>query len=245
MAVSVLIAVAAWEWAGLSDLNTLLQRGVFVLVVMLVSFGVGLSSAATLIFMVLSVFFWLWAFIGLRAYSQSQSPWGLQSAWSRMFLGVILLVSGLLSMVWLRVYSQLGTQGFVYVLLVVSATDSGAYVFGRWLGRHSFAPRVSPNKTWEGFCGGLVAASMVMAVGIYFFNLPRNEWLQWLGLSYVVALVSIYGDLLVSMLKRIAGVKDSGVIIPGHGGLMDRLDSVLPSILVFLLGLIAMNITVN
>lgn len=121
------------------------------------------------------------------------------------------------------------------ILLLIWANDTGAYVLGRAFGRHKLFERISPGKTWEGFIGGLLSA---LVVGIvlyrYFGGLPQSIWL---AMAAIVSIIGTVGDLVESMLKRSLGIKDSGGILPGHGGLLDRFDSLLfatPAVYVFL-----------
>ena len=124
--------------------------------------------------------------------------------------------------------------GFFLVILTIATTflaDAGAYFTGRSLGRHKMIPRISPGKTWEGAAGGVVVGSAgLLATKLVFdaWIFPTHfPWFHALILGPLLVVVSICGDLAESMLKRDAGVKDSGTIIPGHGGILDRLDSVL------------------
>lgn len=118
------------------------------------------------------------------------------------------------------------------VFLLVWAADVGAYAAGRLLGRHKMAPVISPGKTWEGAAGGL-ALCLAVAVAIQMILPVYGSLLQWLALAALVFVFSVLGDLAESLLKRQAGVKDSGSLLPGHGGLFDRLDSLLAAAPVF------------
>jgi phosphatidate cytidylyltransferase len=138
--------------------------------------------------------------------------------------------------VWLalvRLHEQ-GPQLMLFLLLLVVAADIGAYFAGRALGKHKLAPRVSPGKTWEGVGGGLVAAAMMAAFGVWWFDMDA---VPFMALCIVVAIASVVGDLTESMFKRHAGLKDSGNLLPGHGGVLDRVDSVTAAAPVFLIGL--------
>ncbi len=120
----------------------------------------------------------------------------------------------------------IGRNWLLFALLVTFATDTGAFLVGRAIGRHPMAPSISPNKTWEGSLGGFVSAVVAaLALGVV-FELGIAAWQQAV-IGAVVGVVAQWGDLIESKLKRIADVKDAGSIIPGHGGLLDRLDSIL------------------
>ena len=122
----------------------------------------------------------------------------------------------------------------LFLLLLVVAADVGAYFGGRQFGRHKLAPRVSPGKTWEGVYGGLVAAAVDGSRRRVLVQAQRGAVS---GVCAIVVLASIVGDLTESLFKRHAGLKDSGSLLPGHGGVLDRVDSVTAAAPVFLFGL--------
>ena len=117
-------------------------------------------------------------------------------------------------------------QTLLYGMLIVWLTDSGAYLIGRKIGKNKLAPRISPNKTWEGSVGGTVAATIILAVYLYFF-LVGDGFITMIILTLILSIMGQLGDLIESSLKRYYGVKDSGKILPGHGGILDRFDSML------------------
>ena len=115
---------------------------------------------------------------------------------------------------------------FLFYLFLVWGNDVFAYLFGITLGKHRLCERLSPKKSWEGFVGGILGS---MAVGAIAAAVLDESYLFWIGLAVVVALASVIGDLIESMFKRDAGVKDSGNIMPGHGGMLDRFDALIVS----------------
>lgn len=115
----------------------------------------------------------------------------------------------------------------LYALFIVWTTDSGAYMIGRKLGKHKLAPHISPNKTWEGSIGGSLVATIVGSVFWYFFPTGHFSLGVMILLTLIFSIVGQFGDLVESALKRYYGVKDSGKILPGHGGILDRFDSLL------------------
>jgi phosphatidate cytidylyltransferase len=125
----------------------------------------------------------------------------------------------------------------LYVLVLVWVADSGAFFAGRQFGRNKLAPRVSPGKTWEGVIGALVACSLFAFGYAQFIDLQGSALTGFILVCLVTVLFSIAGDLLVSLMKRQQGVKDTGTLIPGHGGILDRIDSLLAAAPVFLLGI--------
>jgi phosphatidate cytidylyltransferase len=140
---------------------------------------------------------------------------------NRVAGGVVYIGLPALALVWLRGHVPGGLEHVLWLLLVVWATDVCAYVAGRTIGGPKLAPRVSPSKTWAGLVGGMAGASIVG--GLAAMELGAGLWLG-AGLGPVMALVAQTGDLFESTLKRRAGLKDSGHLIPGHGGLLDRID---------------------
>lgn len=122
---------------------------------------------------------------------------------------------------------QMGLPAMVFILLAIYVTDTGAYVVGKAIGKHRLAPHISPNKSVEGAIGGTLLAT-VIASGMMFFEMPFNiQPVQLVILAFFVSVAGQMGDLVESALKRFYGVKDSGTILPGHGGVLDRFDSIL------------------
>ncbi|MFT8446384.1 MAG: phosphatidate cytidylyltransferase [Liquorilactobacillus nagelii] len=121
---------------------------------------------------------------------------------------------------------QAGVDTLFFLLLIVWTTDSGAYLIGRKIGKNKLAPHISPNKTWEGSIGGTLAA---LVVGLIFnlFWPQAGNWFMICGMTILLSAIGQAGDLVESALKRFYGVKDSGKILPGHGGILDRFDSLL------------------
>jgi phosphatidate cytidylyltransferase len=161
---------------------------------------------------------------------------GSPPAWTG--LGVVYLGLPALALIWLRSVPDLGLGLLLGLLAVVWTTDTAAYVTGRSLGGPRLAPAISPGKTWSGLCGGVLGAALAGAVAAWL--LGSGRLVQGAGLGAFLAAVAQLGDLLESAFKRLAGVKDSGSLIPGHGGVLDRVDGLLlaaPALAV--LGLIA------
>ncbi len=157
-------------------------------------------------------------------------------------LGLLLIVSTLSALSALHAMAD-GAYRLLYLLFLVFAADTGAYLAGRNLGRHKLAPGISPGKTIEGAVGGvLLCAAWALTAGVYVFAVTGPDLLWLLALSLLVAVASIVGDLTESMFKRMAGIKDSGTILPGHGGILDRVDSILSAAPVMALGLILLQL---
>lgn len=225
-------AVAAWEWAALMTL-TGASRAVLGAGLALICLGLAVLDPAALglgsdfadagwrlgrWFYVPSAVFWL-----LVAPCWLKRRWSLPKSWLGVVVGLLLILPTWLALVQLR---QAGALALVAIMAVVWLADIAAYFFGRALGRHKLAPAISPGKTWEGAAGG------ALAVIVYGFalapSLPgilsENFPLLLLVLILLTA-ISVMGDLFESLLKRLVGLKDSSSILPGHGGVLDRIDS--------------------
>lgn len=242
-----ILLIGTWEWSKLSGLNGFLSRAAYSLLLAVV-FVLSASEYHKLVqgvaaFDVLYVgfcmaaFYWLYMTVLVFRYPHVNRFFYHRLA--RLVYGLILLTSSWLSILYLRGHSQ-GLFWVVYVVAIVAAADIGAYFMGRRFGRKKLAVEVSPGKSWEGFFGGLLLAQIV-AIGFY-WQLPQNSGVSSLGLflfaALVLSAVSVLGDLSESMIKRVANCKDSGTILPGHGGVLDRVDGLtaaLPVLALFVL----------
>ena len=178
---------------------------------------------------------WAIALLWMRGYPVSAQMWG--NPWMLGLMGLLVLLPAWLAVVFLLHYPQGGLL-LLFMVILVAAADIGAYFAGRRWGRRKLAVEVSPGKSWEGFWGGMAACTL-LALLVHVGLRPSQLGLP--GILAVIlcsALASVLGDLLESMVKRHRGVKDSGKILPGHGGLLDRIDGHTAAAPVFALGLI-------
>ena len=158
--------------------------------------------------------------------------------WTRLTRGSPLLrglawlytLAAVIALLWLRHQPTMGRETLIWILACIWATDIGAYFVGRAAGGARLAPRISPGKTWSGLIGGMAWAAMASAAAGYAFGLGETVSLALIGAG--LAVVGQVGDLLESAAKRRAGVKDSGRLIPGHGGLLDRVDGLIAVLVV-------------
>lgn len=216
-----IVAGCAWEWSGFLRLPSVLPRLAYLALTLLwfvagawLAFGRGRLD----VMLGIAAAWWLASLVWLVVLPEKSGRWPAALA------GWFVLVPAGVALLWLWVDPAYGLRWLLYVLLLVWAADTGAYFSGRAFGRHKLAPRVSPGKTWEGAAGGLVVVALL--AGFSAPLLGRSE-LPFVAVSLMVAAFSIVGDLVESLFKRHAGLKDSGRLIPGHGGLMDRLDSIM------------------
>jgi phosphatidate cytidylyltransferase len=188
--------------------------------------GLGVLLLAALVW-------WLFALVLVVRYPRTFSPTFVALA------GIVVLLPSWTLLVRLHGNDALGAKLAFTLLLIVWAADVGAYAFGRLFGRTKLAPAVSPGKTWEGVTGGLVTAGLAAALAASWLGLPATRLVP---LAVATALISVLGDLTQSMFKRNVGLKDSGRLLPGHGGVLDRIDSLTAAVPVFVVGLWALNL---
>jgi phosphatidate cytidylyltransferase len=241
----ILVALGAWEWSSLAGWHHRAARVIYVALVLCVlvvvyswcQLGDQPLREQVQPLLGLACLWWSFALLWVKGYPDSAVLW--RTVVMRSAMGMLVLVPGWLSAVYLLSFPPAGLLMIVLVIVVASA-DIGAYFAGKRFGKHKLAVVVSPAKTWEGFWGG-VAACALLAVLLWYL-LPESA--AHIGLASVVAvtittgLASVIGDLTVSMVKRESGVKDSGSLLPGHGGVLDRLDSLCAAAPAFALGLL-------
>jgi len=182
-----------------------------------------------------ALFFWFLICLGRLALTYPKSP--LSEA--NFNLLAVLYAVILLSHLYLLRQLPRGIEWTFLTIFLVWATDTGAYLIGRQFGRHLLAPQVSPKKTVEGSVGGLMF-SIVIAIAFWYI-VGRDSWITYVVLGVVIGISAQVGDLFESALKRSAGVKDSGRLIPGHGGILDRFDSLIFAVPLVYYGVILLS----
>ena len=152
----------------------------------------------------------------------------IRHKWIKSALGLLLLSSIWLSLNLLR-FPPFSSNWLFFALVIIWSTDTGAYFVGKYWGKRKLAPNVSPKKTWEGLFGGVFLALVMSVATLYIFTMPVQSILlnRLFTVIVLVSVLSVAGDLFESILKREAEVKDSGSLLPGHGGLLDRIDGLL------------------
>jgi phosphatidate cytidylyltransferase len=188
---------------------------------------------------------WLLGLLLVLRYPQSAKLWK-ESIWLKSLFGLVTLVPFFWSLVAIRGYNfyhdpMMGSWILLFVMGLVWAADSGAYFFGKAFGKHKLAPAVSPGKTIEGMFGGLFTASLLAVAVTWFMDFVPAKMAIVLFCSLLAVLASVLGDLTESMFKREAGIKDSGTLLPGHGGILDRIDSLTAALPVFLLSYLLLS----
>lgn len=225
------------EWMMLSGVNGRAQRvlAVIALAAALAALYLHLKPWFAPALLIIGTGWWLLVLLWLRNITYAAAPTPENSA-RKLFAGLLTVVPAWAAMLWLHGHTRYGIW-LLIALLIVWGADIGAYFAGTRFGRHKLAPRISPGKTREGVYGALGLSLLVALVAGVLLKLAWPTLIGLLCVTLVAVLASIIGDLLESLLKRHAMVKDSGTLFPGHGGLFDRLDSVCAFLPVFALGL--------
>ena len=231
-----LVLAGAWEWSAFLRLRSWQARAVYVVILgalLPTSWYLTVTAQGRETFLMVALAWWIVALCWIVFAPRRVAPW------SAALAGALALVPAWLALVRLRLDLPHGAQWVLFSLVLVWMADVGAYFFGRRFGRLRLAPEVSPGKTWEGVLGGVAASAIVAVLGSAWFHLPL---VTFLPLCLAAVSFSIVGDLTESLLKRFAGVKDSGTLFPGHGGVMDRMDSVTGAVPVLFLGLTLLGV---
>jgi len=226
--------LSGFEWSRLAGVEDVLLRLVFALIVTALSWvAVEYFNQYVKIFISISVVWWF----GVYLFLKQASPVEKGSVLSPVKLSIALLVIPAAVLAMLEI--QKGPQGgewLLYSLMMVWVADIGAYFSGKRFGRRKLAANISPGKTREGLWGGLAATTLYSLVAAFHFGLDFERTAYLIVLSLLVTVISVTGDLYESFLKRERGIKDSGKLLPGHGGILDRIDGVLAAMPVFYVG---------
>lgn len=228
--IALVVLGGAWEWSRLAKLTAPLARATYVVVVA-VAIALTyffLTPACAPYLLVAAGLWWLVALILVLRYPLALHPS------VAIIGGLFVLVPTFYAIERLFSFAHDGAILLLYVLIIIWGTDVGAYFAGKYLGKRKLSPHVSPNKTWAGVGGGLLAAALIGVVGTIYYDLA---FYRMVPLAVLTGAVSVIGDLVVSLFKREAGVKDSGVLFPGHGGILDRIDSITAAAPFFVAGL--------
>jgi len=244
-AIGLVVFLVALEWAKLAGFQSIVHRAIFAVAVSLVNLGIWILEpnfatwpslswpnffAADL--PLIALFCGVAGFVisSLIVFSYKPSPNWWANPLVQSFLGLIMLPALFVALISIRKVAMLdepfrGGGLVLYMFCLIWAADSGAYFAGKAFGKNKLAPVVSPNKTWEGAIGGLCLSVIVGWAGAYLLGMDIQDPLLFSGVLFFLAAASVLGDLFESAMKRVSGIKDSGQMLPGHGGFLDRLDS--------------------
>ena len=238
-AIVTIVLLGGWEWSNLTAIKTALGKFLYLAALLLCLVGSALwlnlfdslDMSKGQSFALFASILWAIIFLWVQGYPSSAILWSTKPVLA--ILGLLLLTATWLAIV-LIIHQPQGQWLLLLAVGVVALADIGGYVAGNLFGAHKLAPVISPGKTWEGFFGGLFAQLLLLAILMFF--MPVSVSLPVLALLIIpVSLYSVLGDLFESMLKRQQGVKDSSQILPGHGGVLDRIDGLMAALPLFIL----------
>lgn len=228
--IGAVVSLGAWEWARLAGFGAQVQRVAYAASVAALLFGLYLLPALAPWVLLFGVIWWAVATFLVLGYPASSRYWA--QAPVRLLIGLLILLPAWQGLVLFKQWPEANWL-ILTVMVLVWGADIGAYFAGRRFGKRKLAPQVSPGKSWEGVFGGLLATLLIcVGVAIYRDWSFAGALLALVGTA-VVVLISVVGDLTESMFKRQSGIKDSSNLLPGHGGVLDRIDSLTAAIPVF------------
>lgn len=228
--IGAVVSLGAWEWARLAGLAGQPLRVAYAAGVAALLFGLYQLPTLAPWLLLLAVVWWALATVLVLSYPASSRYWaGLPG---RLLIGLLILLPAWQGLVLFKQW-PLANGLILAVMVLVWGADIGAYFTGKAFGKRKLAPRVSPGKSWEGVIGGLITSLLItLAVGLYRDWFASEMFMALAGAALVVS-ISVVGDLTESMFKRQAGLKDSSNLLPGHGGVLDRIDSLTAAIPMF------------
>ncbi len=230
----VFILIGAWEFSGLIKLKNTASKIAFLFSIGASAIIIQSNSDIIIYVLYIAIFWWVLNLHWVLSYPEKTSLW-FKPLTMRIVNGFLLLIPMFLALTILQ--QQHGPEYFLLLMLVIWGADSGAYFTGKAFGKHKLSPKVSPGKSIEGVVGGIGSATIIMFIFLQYQNIPAEKHFGFLILAIVVSSVSVLGDLFESLFKRVSNIKDSSNILPGHGGILDRIDSLTAAAPFFLIGL--------
>jgi len=241
--IAIIVLIAAWEWTGLADTHSTVEKLLFlvslIVPMLAITFWTQILEVVSQILewpeiktysgvlewlVIGPVLFWVMMMILIRKVPEDLIKIKLQKRY-KLFLGWFVLFSAWMFLTKLRAYY--GSEAVMYFLALIWIADIAAYFSGKKFGKDKLAPEISPGKTTQGMYGAIISAMVCAGLLSWYYSFPFMIATDFGLLSILTVLISIYGDLFFSLIKRQNGVKDSGSILPGHGGVLDRVDSVI------------------
>jgi phosphatidate cytidylyltransferase len=232
-----IMLLAAWEWSHLVPVEQMALRVIYILLVAALMWMLWQAGLSQLVFplLLLAVIWWLVALYWLSR-PQLFAVLTPLTVNIKLIAGALVLLPAWASLASLHASGERGPVLTLIMMVLVWLADSGAYFAGRQWGKTKLAPAISPGKTWQGVYGGLFSSLVFAAIAGMLFSRSLKWTLMFMLVAGVAVLFSVVGDLLESLMKRHSGIKDSGHIIPGHGGILDRIDGLVAAAPVFLAG---------
>ncbi len=229
-----IVGLGAWEWAGLTGCYLPEKRMAGTMMILLASVPLVFVKPDAVLVLAISVPVWLAVLVALKVYPRNAGFYK-KHAMAMRLSGILVLLPAWYALMQLHLMHY---TYVIYLIMLIALADSAAYFVGRKFGKTKLAPDLSPGKTKEGLSGAVLATAIWAALGTFWLDIPADKNIIFIILSMLVVFMSVAGDLFESLLKREAGVKDSGKILPGHGGILDRIDSLLAAAPIFTLGLL-------
>jgi len=245
-----ILCLAAWEWARLAGIKNQPGRigfAIFIAVVIAaIALLIHLDSSYILSGLYLTGIFWLFALVMVinsnRTVIKTLTKISFPGVAGSLLFGVGILAGSFLSIVALHRDVKYGAYYILALLILIWVADTAAYFSGKAFGKHKLAVNVSPGKSWEGVIGGMIATIIAAYLLTLYLNIDPENILSFILVAVIAISFSIVGDLTESLFKRRVGVKDSSQILPGHGGILDRIDSLTAAAPIFTLGLIMLGV---
>ena len=230
--ISLMLLVGFWEWLAMCGIQSRTWQIFSYLLFAIISYLIQAGFVSLHLLVPIACLAWL----GIIGFTVSTHLDFLHQPVAKLLLGIAVLAIGGWFVIELRNIEH-GAYWILCLFVSIWAADIGAYFFGRKFGKTKLAPTVSPSKTWEGLIGGLILVTLIFVPLLFYWFSPTSAFLLLL-VVLTTAVISVFGDLFESKLKRHAGIKDSSQILPGHGGVLDRIDSLLAGVPFFVMGLI-------
>ncbi|WP_339476283.1 MULTISPECIES: phosphatidate cytidylyltransferase [unclassified Pseudomonas] len=228
--IGLVVTLGAWEWARLAGFPAQSARVAYAAAVAAMLFIMYVVPSLAPWVLGVAVLWWATATYLVLTYPQTTHHWA--NAATKLVIGLLILLPAWQGLIWIK-QGPLGNWQIMAVMVLVWGADVGAYFSGRAFGKRKLAPKVSPGKSWEGVYGGLVLSLVVTTVVGFVRDWTVAQLLMGLVGAALIVSVSVVGDLTESMFKRQSGIKDSSNLLPGHGGVLDRIDSLTAAIPIF------------
>ena len=234
-----IVLISAYEWAKLSAIQNISIRGVYALVITAIAWALQQYAADYVPWSIFIAVMWWFSITFYLKFAKPKAA-STDLKLDKLLVAFLVLPAAALAMEKIHAFQAgpqiQGAALLFYALSLVWVADIGAYFSGKKFGKNKLAPHISPGKTKEGLLGAVITTTLYTLAASFYFDLDRDRAIMLVMLSVIVTFISVTGDLYISFLKREAGLKDSGNILPGHGGMLDRVDSVLAAMPVFTLG---------
>ena len=241
----VIVLAASWEWGGLMGWSSYI-RGAYTTTFAPLLYGCYRllldTQSGSIFVLAIGVAWWALATGWIVQYQLGREVGMVDLPGLKVVLGWLILIPSWAGLVGLHTAGDWGPSAVLVLFLLIWAADSGAFFTGRRWGSNKLASRLSPGKSWEGFMGALAGGVLVGVIAGVFYELTAGALTVFVLLCAATVPVSVVGDLVESFFKRRAGVKDSGNLLPGHGGILDRIDSLSAAAPFFVLGLIGLRV---